>query len=299
MELEPGCPGMDASRESTGWEGPVLNGFTLIELLVVIAIIAIIASLLLPTLAKAKSQALRGQCLSNQRQLILTWLMYAGDHDERLAPNGEERAGTTDGSKFWIFGGEHPNIPAFTNNAYLLDPKYAAFAPYLTSAGVYRCPADDGKLHVLGGTALSGPQIAPRNRSYSLNGYLGATPGMESLDDYLTPGYRRFHKTSELVSLAPSGTFVFQDVNSANICFPAFIVRMPGESMDGFFHYPASHHNGSGVIAFADGHTESHRWKDPRTSRKVKSADILIHWDKSPNNPDLTWIRDHTTSPVR
>ena len=274
-------------------------GFTLIELLVVIAIIAILASLLLPALGKAKSQALRGQCLSNQRQLALTWLMYAGDHDERLVPNGEASVGEIEGSPFWVYGAGHPNLPAFTNETYLLDPKYAAFAPYLAAPGVYQCPAEDRKLHVLGGAAIGGGRGVRRNRSYSMNGYLGPTPGMDSSSEYLTPDYRRFHKTADLVAPAPSNTFVFQDVNPANICFPAFIVRMPGSSTDGFFHYPGSHHDGGGVISFADGHAEGHRWRDPRTVRNVPSAAILIHWDKSPNNSDLAWLQEHTTSSIR
>src|SRR5215471_6330518 len=76
-----------ASRTDRHIRTKHLKGFTLFELLVVVAIIGILSAILLPALARTKARAQGAFCLSNTKQLIMAWSIYADDHNGRLAYN--------------------------------------------------------------------------------------------------------------------------------------------------------------------------------------------------------------------
>ena len=288
------------------------RAFTLVELLVVIAVIGILAGLMLPGLAKARMVAQRAKCSSNLRQLGVTWTLYAEDNDDAMVLNGDSDllpastgfglSGTPGKTNqipprpaVWVAGGTHPNTAAFTNVDSLTSSTNAAFAKYLADARIYVCPADRRELYTVPSITNDFPATVRRNRSYALNGYMGTLPAMAASTDYVTPQHAVLRKTSELAALNPTALFLFQDVNPASICFPAFVVRMKGAATEGFFHYPATHHGGASVLVFGDGHTEPHRWQDARTNPPGEPGLSLSHWDRSANNPDLAWLRQHTT----
>jgi prepilin-type N-terminal cleavage/methylation domain-containing protein/prepilin-type processing-associated H-X9-DG protein len=161
-------------RRST--QAAAKGGFTLIELLVVIAIIAILAAILLPALARAKSRAQRLQCMGQLKQLDLGINMFASDNGDMYPPAGY--ASTTFSRQLswdsWIYpyiGGSQSLKPNQANMGWFaIDPYDAEGFGVGIGLPILTCPADN--LPKVGWMHVNGDRSQPlqfATRTYGMN----------------------------------------------------------------------------------------------------------------------------------
>ncbi len=233
--------------------------FTLLELLVTIAIIAVVAGLLLPGLAGAKSRAQLLDCQNSHRQLGLAWILYAGDHRDTLPYNfgaAETRATVARGEYLnWVNNVLDWELRPENTNASL--NAIGGLGPYTGGeVRLYRCPRD---------WTVSDLQREAgwrhRVRSRSMNALVGdAGEFTASGDNVNVPQYTQFFRLAEIPE--PSRIFVFLDEHPDSINDGYFLNR---PALREWNDLPGSYHDGATALAFADGHVESRRWEEPGT----------------------------------
>jgi prepilin-type processing-associated H-X9-DG protein len=283
--------------------------FTRLDLLAVSLIAAVLFLVLLPALAKPGLNSKSFQCLNNHRQLANAWRMYADDNRDCItyASTGGSDAGRSGSSvpidsanpsdpNNFAWTGAHMDFSAVNRANWDTDYDLVRrpLWPYTArNASIYKCPSDQSTVLNLSG------QLVPRIQSISMNLYLGGFTGTSGGWSYIDP-YRIFLKTTELTAPSPGKTFVFIDHRPDNVNWGNFVTDMVGYAPSNpaaftFADWPGYYHDGAAGLCFADGHTEMHRWTDPRTTPpNLENPSIA-----SPNNPDIAWLQDHSTRPNR
>jgi prepilin-type N-terminal cleavage/methylation domain-containing protein/prepilin-type processing-associated H-X9-DG protein len=243
------------------------EGFTLIELLVVIAIIAILASLLLPALAKAKEAGRCAVCKNNMRQITLGILLYADDNAEYYPWPGEvDRNLPPD----WVFGGQ-PDT--YANN------------PAMWKQAQYGFHAESGSVFTY---VTSLPRVVPHRDGYSNRFKVYRCPSTGPLGEALRVNFSMNARLDKDIALSDGSRTSTRGVQSTAVRNHALKVLLvnedPATMRNANFHPGGTAaggvfvtHNGRINIGFLDGHI------DPLKNKKVleiqKAAAIKTWFD--------------------
>jgi len=288
---------MKTERNSNLQPRGLLRAFTIVELLVVIGTIGILTATLLPALAKSRQKVPAAQCQSNLKQLALGWILYSTENQDILPVNGGEgyQPSAPDPSIYaqWCPGrvdsgtGKQP-----TNTAWI---KAGQIYPFVNDPSFYRCPSDPSTYVSAAGVVYPrGGKGDPRVRSVSMNAYMNPDPN----SGMAASPFTCYRKDTDLAHPGAANLWVFTDQNPYNINDDYILVEPSNNTNPPtgniWYDCPGSFHGGSGSLAFADGHAQIRKWRDP----------VVLLWSgvgvgEAVTTPhpelDLNWLLSHTT----
>jgi len=264
------------------------GGFTLIELLVVIAVIAVLMSILMPALQRAREQGKRAGCLSNLKQLTLAWIVYADDNEDKLV-NGDT------GEYGWVSGGTGSNMYAaghppheshymevpwvlkdWTDSMSKLQKDEAiengALYAYTRTLKLYKC-------QTVGNRAARPSALSAPARTYSIMDSMNCK-GWAS-----DRGGRMIKKRLEIKEPAFRAVF-FDDGGTTPSALGGWSVEVRQEK---WWDPPPVRHGDGTNFSFADGHSDYHKWGDPRTVEFGKRIPPTANSEMQPGNEDIYW----------
>jgi len=243
------------------------EGFTLIELLVVIAIIAVLMAILMPALNRVKEQGKRATCLNNLKQLTLAWIMYADENDDKIV-NG-------DTGEYSIHANEPPWVQTDWEAGMTVKEKERAIKngalwPYTKELRLYKCPTVN--------KVARGSAYEEIRRTYSV---------VDSMNckDWPDMGATMLKRRLEIKH--PAYRAVFLDDGGESLAhMGGWTVYTQQEQ---WWDPPPVRHGDGTNFSFADGHSDCHKWKDPRTLEFGKQVPPTAFSETQPGNEDLRW----------
>ena len=227
--------------------GRISRGFTLIELLVVIAIIAVLMGILMPALSRVREQGKRAACLSNLKQLTLSWIMYADDNDDKLV-NGDsgEYGLTAQNGPYWVEQDWDPAMTTEQKEQAIMD---GALWPYVRELKAYKCLTLERKVMEYYGDR------SPPSRTYSLCDSMNCRAWPTEM------GTTTYKRRMQIKDPAYRGVFL-DDGGTNSSALGGWTVWASKWS---WWDPPPVRHGDGTTFSFADGHADYHKWKDPRT----------------------------------
>ncbi len=275
---------MKAENRIRAAGGTVAQGFTLIELLVVIAIIAILASILLPALTKAKAKATGARCQANVKQMLLAWTMYADDFNGKLPSTYAYHDGTRSydlyAGGFWPE--PSPTISAGMKKDMAMQRIGEAFKRgplwrYANAVDTYQCPGD----------LRNRPAVVKAGWAY----------GSYSKVDGMNGGMWEQGVVKSITQIGaipdPVNAMVFiEEADSRMFNLGTWVINVQSA---GWVDPMAVFHNNASTVGFADAHVEGHKWLEASTLKAAIAAqqgrDTPFYWTKARNDRDFAWVQ--------
>jgi prepilin-type processing-associated H-X9-DG protein len=280
---------------------------------VVIAIIAILAALLLPVLSKAKQRAQGILCLNGGKQLMVAMTLYMSDNNDFFPPNPD--GGNMVPGHNWCSGDASIGGTNEFDPDILKDPTRNLLTSYLSgNTSLFHCPGDIRTGLYQGSDPLLIGQIVPAARTFSMNNAIGTIcPGYEATgpgpgathsgvpnlpvngpwlnnqySHHRNAPWSTYGKFSSINVPGPSMLWVLLDEDVTHINDAAFCFGMESPQ---WFDVPGTYHNLGCGFAFADGHSEAHKW---RMGGHKQGWGFVI--TDPADREDWLWMRERTSA---